>query len=122
MVGVESLALLLCHAIAHGKLLAGPEVAVVGEVGILDDGEEAGVAGVFLSANGAEAILELVVGDDYFAGVGVSHARGVDCAVAEHLAFREDLPVSSREGNGLVVDRAAVIQVLVPGDACLVAV
>ena len=47
-----------------------------------DDGKEACVVRIFLSADGAEAILEIVVGNDDFVVVGVCHARRVNRAVA----------------------------------------
>ena len=91
---VERLACLFSHTIADSKLVACPEVAVVGKVGVLDDGEETGVVGVFLSADGTEAILELVVRDDDLVVVGVTHTRGVNRAVAKHLALRINLSMT----------------------------
>ena len=74
LICIKGLACLLSHTIADSKLDSRPEVAVVGEVGILDDREEASIVGVFLSADSTEAILELVVGNDNLVIVGVGHA------------------------------------------------
>ena len=119
---IECLACLFGYTIADSKLVACPEVAVVGEVGILDDSKEACIAGVFLSADSTETIFEVVVGNDYFVVVGVGHARRVNRAVAKHLAFRINLSVPIRERQGLVVNFAAIIKVLEPSNCALVAV
>ena len=122
LIGVERLACLLRYAITYSELIACPEVAVVGEVGVLDDGKEACVVRIFLSADGAEAILEIVVGNDDLVVVGVCHARRVNRAVAEHLALRINLCVSVGEGQRLVVNLSVVVEVLEPCDSALVAV
>ena len=119
---VKGFACLFGYTIADGKLVACPEVAVVCEVGILDDSKEACIARVFLSADRTETIFEVVVWNDDFVVVGVGHARRVNRAVAKHLAFGIDLCMTVREGQRLVVDLTAIIEVLEPCNSTLVAI